>query len=102
LEQQEALGFKNLSQYMRFKLLKDKERMIYVNPVELLKQMDIYGIEMGRIGNNINQLSKHANRLNKENKLDNNIIEDLTRSLEEYNYLKSKILMSFNKILSDT
>lgn len=101
LEQQEVLGFKNLSQYMRFKLLKDKKRMIYVNPVELLKQMDIYGIEMGRIGNNINQLSKHANRLNKENKLDNNIIEDLTRSLEEYNNLKSKILMSFNKILSD-
>ncbi len=28
LEQQEALGFKNLSQYMRFKLLKDKKRMI--------------------------------------------------------------------------
>ena len=54
LEKQEALLFKNLSQYMRFKLLKDKKRMIYVNPVELLKQMDIYAIEMGRIGNNIN------------------------------------------------
>lgn len=63
--------------------------------------MNFYGIEMGRIGSNINQLSKHAKRLNKENKLDNNIMEDLTESLEEYNNLKSKILMSFNKILSD-
>ncbi len=57
---------------------------------------------MGRIGRNINQLSRHANRLNKENELDKNIIEDFTKSLEEYNSLKSKILMSFNKILSDT
>ncbi len=66
---------------MRFKLLKDKKRMIYVNPVELIKQMDIYGTEMGRIGSNINQLSRHENRLNKENELDNNIIEDFTKSL---------------------
>jgi len=41
IEQQETLGYKNLSQYMRYKLLKDKKRMIYVNPVELIKQMDL-------------------------------------------------------------
>ncbi len=102
LEQQEALGFNNLSQYMRFKLLKDKKKMIYVNPVELIKQMDIYGTEMGRIGSNISQISKYANRLSKDDKIDAIVIEDLIKTLEEYNSLKSQILSCFNKILSDT
>ncbi len=100
LEQQNVLGYKNLSQYLRYKLLKDKKRMIYVNPVELIKQMDLYGVEMGRIGNNINQMSRHANQLSKEDELDVNVIEDFTRAIEEYNNLRSKILMCFNKILS--
>ncbi len=99
-DQQEILGYKNLRSYMRFKLLKDKKRMIYVNPVELIKQMDIYGVEMGRIGNNINQMSRHANQFSKEDELDVNVIEGFTKAIEEYNNLRSKILMCFDKILS--
>ena len=102
LEQQNVLGHKNLSQYLRYKLLKDKKRMIYVNPVELIKQMDLYGIEMGRIGNNINQMSRHANQLSKEDKLDANVIDGFIKVIEEYNDLRSKILNCFNKILQDT
>ena len=84
------------------KLLKDKKRMIYVNPVELLKQMDLYGAEMGRIGNNINQMSRHANQLSKEEELDVDAIVAFTRAIEEYNNLRSKIFMCFNKIMSNT
>ncbi len=101
IEQQEMLGYKNLSQYMRYKLLKDKERMIYVNPVELIKEMDIYGVEMGRIGSNINQMSRHADQLSKEDELDIDVLEGFTKAIEKYNDLRSKILKSFNKILSD-
>jgi len=101
-DQQEMLGYKELRSYMRFKLLKDKKRMIYVNPVELIKQMDIYGIEMGRIGNNINQMSRHANLLSNENEIDVDVIEDFTKVIKEYNNLRSKILKCFNKILLDT
>ena len=102
IEQQDTLGYRNLSQYMRYKLLKDKERMIYVNPVELIKQMDVYGVEMGRIGSNINQMSRHANQLSKVDGIDVDVLEGFTKAITEYNNLKSKILKSFNKILSDT
>ncbi len=100
-DQQEILGYKSLRQYIRFKLLKDKERMIYVNPVELIKQMDIYGVEMGRIGSNINQMSRHANQLSKDDELDVDVLEGFTKAIEKYNDLRSKILKCFNKILSD-
>ena len=76
--------------------------MIYVNPVELIKQMDIYGIEMGRIGNNINQMSRHANQLSKDDELDIDVLEGFTKAIEKHNDLRSKILKSFNKILLDT
>jgi len=69
--------------------------------VELIKQMDIYGVEMGRIGNNINQMSRHANQLSKDDELDIDVIEDFTKAIEKYNDLRSKILKCFNKILSD-
>ncbi|MCK5678346.1 MAG: plasmid mobilization relaxosome protein MobC [Flavobacteriaceae bacterium] len=101
-DQQEMIGFKGLRSYMRYKLLKDKKRMIYVNPVELLKQMDFYGAEMGRIGSNINQMSRHANQLSKVDGVDVDVIEAFTKAIEEYNNLRSKIFMCFNKIMSNT
>ena len=82
IEQQKTFRYKNLSQYMRYKLLKDKKRMIYVNPVELIKQMDIYGIEMGRIGSDINQMSRHANQLSKDDELDVNVIDGFIHAIE--------------------
>ena len=101
IEQQDTLGYKNLSQYLRYKLLRDKKRMIYVNPVKLLKQMDLYGAEMGRIGSNINQMSRHANQLRKVDRVNVDVIEAFTKAIEEYNNLRSKIFMCFNKIMSN-
>ena len=99
MEQQETLGFKNLSQYMRYKRFKDWKRALYVNPVEFIKQMDIYGVEMGRVGGNTNQMSRHANQLCKDDELD--VIDRFIHAIEKHNDLRSKILKSFNNILSD-
>lgn len=59
--------------------------------------MDLYGVEMGRIGNNINQMSRHANQLSKVD-----VIEGFREAIKEYNNLRSSILKCFNKILQDT
>ena len=70
--------------------------------MELIKQMDVYGVEMGRRGSNINQMSRLANQLSKDDKLDIDVLEGFTKAIEKYNDLRSKILKCFNKILQDT
>ena len=47
-------------------------------------------------------MSRHANQLSKVDGIDVDVLEGFTKAITEYNNLKSKILKSFNKILSDT
>ena len=39
--------------------------------------MDVYGVEMGRIGSNINQMSRRANQLSKDDELDVDVLQKL-------------------------
>ncbi|RYE19979.1 MAG: plasmid mobilization relaxosome protein MobC [Sphingobacteriaceae bacterium] len=41
-----------------------------MNGVNLISSLDKIGAELGRSGNNINQLARHANTLNKIGKVD--------------------------------
>ena len=63
--------------------------------MELIKQMDVYGVEMGRIGSNINQMSRHANQLSKDDKLDIDVLEGFTEAIEKYNESKIKNIEEF-------
>ncbi|WP_207423768.1 plasmid mobilization protein [Desertivirga brevis] len=57
---------------------------VFVDTKQLLATLDRIGAELGRCGNNINQLARHANILNKEGKLSAPLIADFNALFDEY------------------
>ncbi len=60
--------------------------------MKLIKQMSLYGTEIGWIGCNTNQMSRHANQLSKDDELDIDVLEGFTKAIEKHNDLRPKIL----------
>lgn len=67
LELEKSLGISR-ADIVRIRVLKNSTKML-VNAKELMKQLDLIGAELGRSGNNINQLARHANVLHKRGML---------------------------------
>ena len=79
-----ASGKKTVSDFMRALILdKDKSNSI-INKVELIKHLDVIGNEIGRIGNNINQLAKYANIQIKSGKVDPKTMIRFTDQMDSY------------------
>jgi len=76
LELEKALGLSR-ADIFRIRVLKDSAKML-VNSKELLQQLDAVGSELGRSGNNINQLAKHANILHKQGLLNVTIVTEFS------------------------
>ncbi|CDS94172.1 conserved hypothetical protein [Sphingobacterium sp. PM2-P1-29] len=64
---EKALGM-NRSEIVRLRVLSQSSKVL-VNAREVLGMLDLLGTELGRSGNNINQLARHANILNKQGRL---------------------------------
>jgi hypothetical protein len=62
----------------------DKAAGIVMNARELISNLDGIGSEMGRIGNNINQLARHANTLNLQGGLNPFVAEHFNHLMELY------------------
>jgi hypothetical protein len=81
LTEEEAIAFINLekelgksrTEIVRHRVLENTNKVL-VDAKELLKQLDALGAELGRGGNNINQLARHANVLNKQGLLNSTVI----------------------------
>ena len=56
----ESNSFKSMTDYMHRRIFRSGASI--VNPVELIRLLDEIVAEMGRIGNNMNQLARHVNR----------------------------------------
>lgn len=67
LSLEKTLGVRR-TDLVRSRLLQDAQLTI-VNAKELIALLESIGAEMGRSGNNINQLAKYANILNKHGRL---------------------------------
>jgi hypothetical protein len=63
-----------------------------INAKELIRELTQIGTELGRSGNNINQLAHYANTLKLKNRLSPVVAEHFTRLLEAH--LKSKLELS--------
>ncbi|RZM06852.1 MAG: plasmid mobilization relaxosome protein MobC, partial [Pedobacter sp.] len=61
------------TELIRSRLLSPHGQVV-INTTELLVSLDSIGAELGRSGNNINQLARHANILNKRGILDGEVI----------------------------
>lgn len=68
---------------VRIRVLKNSTKML-VNAKELMGRLDEIGTELGRAGNNINQLARHANVLNKKGMLAAGTFADLNRLISSY------------------
>jgi hypothetical protein len=63
-------GQRTVSDFIRALVLDEKKSNTIRNNVELIKHLDVIGKEIGRIGNNINQLAKYGNIQIKSGKVD--------------------------------
>ncbi|MFD2285961.1 plasmid mobilization relaxosome protein MobC [Pedobacter petrophilus] len=80
------LGLKE-SDFLRQKILKPSSVSIKINAGHALKSLDDVGAEIGRSGNNINQLARHANALNKQGMLSSGIVEQFNGLFSDYIFL---------------
>ncbi len=91
VEELEATLGVSKTDLIRTRLLENAAAVV-INARELITAIDAIGAELGRCGNNINQLAKHANILKKKNKLDASVIKQfntlLTGHLEKQERLE--------------
>lgn len=82
LEMERTLGIRK-TDLVRNGLLKNSHSVI-INAKELIGQLEKAGAEIGRSGNNINQLARYANMLNKKDILSPVVVERFNILLGQY------------------
>ena len=82
LELEKTLGISK-AELVRSRLLENVKIMV-INAKELIVLLDKTGAEIGRCGNNINQLARYANILNKRDLLSPVVIERFNNLFETY------------------
>lgn len=97
LDLENALGLSR-ADIVRVRVLQHSKKML-VNTTEIMKLLDSIGAEIGRSGNNINQLAKHANILQQQGMLHSNLIRDLTPLLTEYIGSQRKLEQSIRQLI---
>lgn len=91
LSEEEALQFMKLeeelgisrTELVRSRVLKNTSTVL-VNAKDLIRLLNRIGEELGRSGNNINQLARHANILAKEGVMNSSVINDFNSLFGNY------------------
>lgn len=86
------------TELVRMRVLSDAKKTI-INSKELIKFLDTAGAEMARIGNNINQLARHANTLQLKGALHQGIITNFNKFFEEYILIQQNFEVALRKII---
>lgn len=86
------------TELVRMRLLNDAARIV-INSKELLKHLDSIGAEMGRSGNNINQLARHANTLKLQGALSPAVASKFTTLLEGHISICQALEAALRKII---
>ena len=72
---------------------------VIINVNELLHSLDAIGTELGRAGNNINQLARHANSLNKLGRLNEDIVINFNNLFSTYIHRQQELEKQLRNIL---
>lgn len=83
---------------IRMRILSDAKKTV-INSKELVYHLDKVGAELGRIGNNVNQLAKHANILNLQGGLNPGIISKFNELFGDYIKVQQLLEISLRKII---
>lgn len=86
------------SDIVRIRVLKNATNML-VNTKELMKKLDTIGGELGRSGNNINQLARHANILQKQDLLSQSVVTEFNSLLGNYIAIQRELETSIRQII---
>ena len=97
IELEKQLGLSR-TDLIRMRILADSRKMIMDSRV-LIKYLDDAGTEMGRIGNNINQLAKHANVVRLKGELNPSIVYRFNNLFNEYIKVKQSLETTIRKII---
>lgn len=97
LDLEKALGLSR-AELLRQRLL-DSARKAVVNAAELIGALYAIGTELGRSGNNINQLARYANTLNKRGMLSPVVMERFNILMEGYNREQKELITALRQII---
>ena len=98
LEIQKASGL-NRMELIRRRVLQGGTASTNVNTAELLVALDAIGAELGRSGNNINQLARHANVLNRQGRLHADVVAEFNRLFAEYLRIQGSVEKSLRQLI---
>jgi hypothetical protein len=88
----------NKTDLVRMRLLENAPAVI-LNAKELITAIDEIGPELGRCGNNINQLAKYANILQKKGRCDPSVIDQLNGFLAGYLERQEQLEISLRHVI---
>ena len=97
LEMEKTLGIRK-TDLVRNGLLKNSKAVI-INAKELIAQLDKSGTELGRSGNNINQLARYANMLTNKKVLSPAVAERFNLLMEQYQANQKDLETALRKII---
>lgn len=86
------------TELVRMRLLNNAGNIV-INSRELLKHLDNIGAEMGRSGNNINQLAKHANIMKLQGALSPSVAAKFNELLDAHIKIYQALEVSLRKII---
>lgn len=95
----ESSGFKSISEYLRVFFLRASHKPQRINSNALLKQLSAIGTEISRIGNNINQLARHANGMYKAGHVNPRIMVEFNRLMTEYLGYRRELVKAYRAIM---
>lgn len=94
---EQALGI-NKTDLIRSRVLQNGT-IVTINAKESIRQLDHIGAELGRLGNNVNQLARYANMLKKENILSPVVVERFVLLFENFVKNQHELDISLRKIM---
>jgi len=97
LELEKELGISKTN-LVRSRVLRNAHEVV-INAKELIRHLDSIGAEMGRAGNNINQLARYANILIKKSILSPVVVERFTILFEQYLEHQKALEVALRKII---
>jgi hypothetical protein len=86
------------SELVRKRVLNGADKAV-LNARELIRLLDGFGAEMGRAGNNINQLAKHANTMKLMGAVPPSVAGKFNVLLEDYVRIQQDLQTALRKIL---
>jgi len=94
---EKSLGI-NRSEIVRNRVLSHSSRIL-VDSKTILQMLDTLGSELGRSGNNINQLARHINTLKLQGKLEPNELSRFPSLIADYIKYQRQIEQEFRNLM---